>query len=622
LLVAQGGALIATSAVSNDNARKIINANLVSTANLFRKTLASRGRILLDKARLLSSDFAFKQAFATDDHGTLLSALENHRVRAGADRMMLLSMDNKVLADTLHPDRHGTNFESADLTGAVMESETGEIESIEIMDQSVYQVVLVPLFTPEPSAMILIGFIMNDAFAVDLSHTTNDTEVSLLRSDKNGEWQVFATTMASDLSSQLLPHASDICSSKNQIFTLSMSGKEYISMVVPFEKHGIAAIALLQRSLYEQLSDYRHLRQTLWVIFIMVITVSVIGAVFTAKSVVRPVQSLEQGAQRIASGDFEHRVDIRQQDELGRLASTFNSMAKGLEERDKVRNLLGKVVSPEIAEELLKKDIVLGGEEREVTVLFSDIRSFTTLCENLSPQQVVNMLNTYLTRINTEIEKHKGVVDKYIGDAVMALFGAPLKDSNAASNAIGAGLAMLKAAGELNITFLAQGIPELKIGVGIHTDIVLAGNMGSASRMNYTVIGDGVNLASRLESLSKYYGVNMIASESTREQANGFIYRELDRVRVKGKSRPVTIFEPICESDSMSEDLASEIDRFHRALQAYRNQDWRLSHSIFSELFKKHPRNKLYGLYRIRVEILMKNPPDPQWDGVFIHKEK
>jgi adenylate cyclase len=622
LLVAQGGALIATSVVSNDNARKIINANLVSTANLFRKTLASRGRILLDKARLLSSDFAFKQAFATGDHGTLLSALENHRVRAGADRMMLISMDNNVMADTLHPDRHGTNFERADLMSAVMESETGEIESIEIVDQSVYQVVLVPLFTPEPSAMILIGFIMNDAFAVDLSHTTNDTEVSLLRSDKNGEWQIFATTMPFDLSSQLLPHASDIYSSKNQIVTLSMSGKEYISMVVPFEKHGIVAIALLQRSLYEQLSDYRHLRRTLWVIFIVVITVSVIGAVFTAKSVVRPVQSLEQGAQRIASGDFEHRVDIRQQDELGRLASTFNSMAKGLEERDKVRNLLGKVVSPEIAEELLKKDIVLGGEEREVTVLFSDIRSFTTLCENLSPQEVVKMLNTYLTRINTEIEKHKGVVDKYIGDAVMALFGAPLKDSNAASNAVGAGLAMLKVAGELNITFLAQGIPELKIGVGIHTDIVLAGNMGSASRMNYTVIGDGVNLASRLEGLSKYYGVSMIASESTREQADGFIYRELDRVRVKGKSRPVTIFEPICESDSMSEDLASEIDRFHRALQAYRNQDWKLSHSIFSELFKKHPRNKLYGLYRIRVEILMKNPPDSQWDGVFIHKEK
>lgn len=622
MLVAQGGALIATSAVSNSNARKIINANLISTANLFRKTLTSRGKILLDKARLLSSDFAFKQAFATGDHGTLLSALENHRVRAGADRMMLLSMDNDVLADTLHPDHHGIKFERADLMGAVMESETGEIESIEIMDRNVYQVVLVPLFTPEPSAMILIGFIMNDAFAANLSHTTNDTEVSLLGSDKNGEWQVFATTMASDLSSQLLPHASDTYSSKNQIVTLSMSGQEYISMAVPFEKHGIAAIALLQRSLYEQLSDYRHLRRTLWVIFIMVIIISVIGAVFTAKSVVRPVQSLEQGAQRIASGDFEYRVDIRQQDELGRLASTFNSMAKGLEERDKVRNLLGKVVSPEIAEELLKKDIVLGGEEREVTVLFSDIRSFTTLCENLSPQEVVKMLNIYLTRINTEIEKHKGVVDKYIGDAVMALFGAPLKDSNAASNAIGAGLAMVKAARELNTIFLAQGIPELKIGVGIHTDIVLAGNMGSASRMNYTVIGDGVNLASRLEGLSKYYGVNMIASESTRVQADGFIYRELDRVRVKGKSRPVTIFEPICESDSISEDLASEIDRFHRAFQAYRNQDWRLSHSIFSELFKKHPSKKLYGLYRMRVEILMKNPPDPEWDGVFIHKEK
>ena len=622
MLVALGGALVAVNAVSNDNARKTITTDLISTANLFHKSFTERGRILLEKARLLSSDFAFKQAFATGDHGTLLSALVNHQARVRADMMMLLSLDNVVLAQTLDPDRHDIEFANSDLLEAVMASDNGEIESIQRLKDNVYQIVVVPLFTPEPSALIVIGFLMDDDFAADLSHTTNETEVSLLYQDDPNAWQVFASTLIPKLSSQLPAQVAHASTLKDQTVTLLLAEQKYISKRVPFDKHGLDAIALLQRSLDKQLSVYRRLRQTLLIIFGMVISGSIIAAVLMSKSVVRPVKALQQGAEQISSGNLEYRLAVDRQDELGQLASSFNTMTKGLQERNKVRDLLGKVVSPTIAEELMKKEIQLGGEEREVTVLFSDVRGFTALCEHRSPQEIVKLLNTYLTRINTEIEQYNGVVDKYIGDAVMALFGAPLNDAKAADHAVGAGLAMLQAVKTLSDELSGQGTAKLKIGIGVHTGIVVAGNMGSATRLNYTVIGDGVNLASRLEGLCKFYGVDMIVSEVTQQKADGFIFRELDRVCVKGKEQPITIFEPLGVKDVMTRELAAEVEQYQSALEAYRRRDWQLAYAVFSNLSKLNPKNMIYNLYRIRVEEFINNPPGPEWSDVYIHHQK
>src|SRR5262249_27100495 len=213
----------------------------------------------------------------------------------------------------------------------------------------------------------------------------------------------------------------------------------------------------------------------------------------------------------------QHRVGLKQKDELGSLASSFNKMSEGLAERDRVRDLLGKVVSPEIAAELLRKDAILGGEEREVTVLFSDLRNFTSMSEKLAPQEMLEILNRYFTGMSAIIEKHGGVVDKYMGDALMALFGAPLADPDDADRAMQAALEMTEALDDLNRRWQKRGLPTIGVGIGINTDIVVAGNMGSETRLNYTVIGDGVNLASRLEGLTKTaeYEARIIISGST-----------------------------------------------------------------------------------------------------------
>ncbi|MBI4859170.1 MAG: adenylate/guanylate cyclase domain-containing protein [Candidatus Riflebacteria bacterium] len=306
---------------------------------------------------------------------------------------------------------------------------------------------------------------------------------------------------------------------------------------------------IIQRSLEEALLPFYRLQRILALVGLAGLAVTLVGGALIARSVSRPVLQLAESARKVQHGDFEARTDIGQDDEIGELAGSFNRMVAGLQERDRIRSLLGKVVSSDIAEELLKSpEIRLGGEEREVTVLFSDIRDFTTLCEGRSPAVILDMLNRYLTRMNDVIESQGGVVDKFIGDAIMAIFGAPLVRPDHVDRALRAALEMVRTLAELQNELAAEGFPEIRIGIGINTDVVVAGNMGSRDRLNYTVIGDGVNLASRLESQCKTFKTPIIVSEKTLQRAGGgWDTRPLGEITVKGKSEPTRIHALIGE---------------------------------------------------------------------------
>jgi len=273
-----------------------------------------------------------------------------------------------------------------------------------------------------------------------------------------------------------------------------------------------------------------------------------------ARGVSQPVRQLAEHTRHVATGDYTRRIDLPREDELGQLATAFNQMTAGLAERDRVRDLLGKVVSPEIATQLLHSDLQLGGEEREVTILFCDLRDFTGLSERMAPADVLTLLNRYLDRMSAIIERHGGVIDKYIGDAIMALFGAPVADPAAASKAVAAAREMAQALHTFNRELAAEGRPALAFGIGINTARVVAGNMGSSTRLNYTVIGDGVNLASRLEALTKNpaYDTPIIVSEATlRAMQDPPSSRVLGEVTVKGKAEPVKIFALGAKGESL-----------------------------------------------------------------------
>ena len=214
----------------------------------------------------------------------------------------------------------------------------------------------------------------------------------------------------------------------------------------------------MQRSLDRELAPYLRLERTFLLLALLGLLISAAVGIWIARTVSRPVLQLAEGTRKIAQGDYSQRIEIRSDDEIGLLANAFNRMGQGLAERDQVRDLLGKVVSPAVATELLRKDVTLGGEEREVTILFSDLRNFTSMCEGRPAQEMLEILNRYFTRMSAIVEEHGGVVDKYVGDGLMALFGAPFDGPDDADHALESALEMSDALDELNQQWKAQGV--------------------------------------------------------------------------------------------------------------------------------------------------------------------
>ena len=292
--------------------------------------------------------------------------------------------------------------------------------------------------------------------------------------------------------------------------------------------------------------------------------------------------------------------------------------------------LFGQYVPPELVHEMAKNPEIIdvSGEAREMTVLFSDIRGFTQISEGLDPKQLTQMMNEFLTPMTKIIHEHRGTIDKYMGDAIMAFWGAPLKDDNHAQNALSAALQMNAAIKGINEKFAKKGWSPIRMGFGLNTGNMVVGNMGSSFRMAYTVMGDSVNLGSRIEGLTKYYGVDIIVSEFVKAQTPNMIYRELDLVRVKGKDKPVAIFEPLSSAEQATAKTLETLNLYHDAIKNYRNGDWSLAEKQLKALEKTAAANGesalivLYALYKERIAQFKKVPPPANWDGVFNHDSK
>ncbi len=286
--------------------------------------------------------------------------------------------------------------------------------------------------------------------------------------------------------------------------------------------------------------------------------------------------------------------------------------------------LFGQYVPPELVDEMsVNPDAYsLDAENREMTVLFSDVRGFTTISEGLSPQELSDLMNAVLTPMTRIIHNNRGTIDKYMGDAIMAFWGAPLEDHEHARHALLAGMQMLQKLDEMQPEFKARGWPDIRVGVGLNTGQMSVGNMGSEFRMAYTVLGDTVNLGSRLEGLTKNYGVSIIVNETTVEAVPEYVFRELDKVRVKGKDRPVTIYEPVCLSSELSKDVRDEMNLYQQALKYYRAQEWDLAEMQFLNLSKMSADRAIYPMYVERIKYFRQESPGNEWDGVYTHTSK
>lgn len=296
-----------------------------------------------------------------------------------------------------------------------------------------------------------------------------------------------------------------------------------------------------------------------------------------------------------------------------------------IESRNKrhLSRIFGQYIPPSLVEELDEsgQEASLEGETRHMSVLFSDVRGFTTLSENLDARELTALMNEFLTPITRVIQEHRGTIDKYMGDAVMAFWGAPLVDEEHARHAVQAGLRMIAAVRELRSEFERRGWPPIAVGVGVASGEMNVGNMGSAFRIAYTVMGDVVNLGSRLEGLTKQYGVDMIVSDGTMRQLPDFVFRELDLVRVKGKQEPIAIHEPIAPVSMVTEAKARRLRQFSSAISAYRCQEWDAAQGLLDKLRQERD-ELLYNVYLKRIEEFRRSPPPSGWDGVFDHLNK
>ncbi|MFK8016627.1 MAG: CHASE2 domain-containing protein [Gammaproteobacteria bacterium] len=284
----------------------------------------------------------------------------------------------------------------------------------------------------------------------------------------------------------------------------------------------------------------------------------------------------------------------------------------------------GQYVPPELVKEMGQRsgDFNMESESRELTVMFSDVRGFTGISEALEPRELSQLMNEFLTPMTRVIHSNRGTIDKYMGDAVMAFWGAPIADDEHARHALEAALAMQQAVRVLSPEFAKRGWPTIQIGIGLNTGMMRVGDMGSTFRRAYTVLGDAVNLASRFEGLTKVYGVSITVGEQTREQVPEFAFMELDRVRVRGKDRAVAMYEPIARKKDLDAKTQQMLARHAQALRAYRDGNWDTAESAFFSLQQSFPERQVFAIYLDRIAHFRSTPPADDWDGVFIHAVK
>jgi len=408
-----------------------------------------------------------------------------------------------------------------------------------------------------------------------------------------------------------------MASTEDKAFTYK--DERYIMLQGSFEKAGRPAGYLFAASLDQAMAPFITLQ---WKIFALGVAALIIGLVIMlglANKIVQPIRQLVTGTKAVLDGNYDFKVEPQSGDEVGLLTRAFNDMTEGLQEKEQIRNLFGKYVHPSIVGDLMENpdNLQQGGTERVQTLLFSDIAGFTTISECMDAESLVAFLNEYLGAMADELAACEGILDKYLGDGIMAFWGPPLTKGNHARLACNAALGMQIILDDLRKDWQARGLPPIHARIGLATGKVIVGNIGSEQSQDYTCIGDTVNLASRLEGVNKAYGTDIIIDEATLDMAEDhFQARELDTVRVKGRDGGTRIFELMGFADGAASRPQQDIHRYADALAHYRSGDFADALKGFQSI-----EADTAAAMASACEELIAEPPEA-WDGIHTMTEK
>jgi len=540
LFAVLGATYLSVSHANLSNALAHSEANLQVGERIYNDAVRQQIDFLARGASVMAGDYAIRTVLQAEhpDPSTLSSALQSYTGRVGAPVIAYFDADRNLFANSEACSANENVGPFRYLINRALKNDRTQDSDFSYLRNQLHVLVVVPLYAPEPNIVGWFGlaFPIDRAFAQKIKDTTGIEGSSA---------QTGASTLSPANLQRLTALLGPGLKGERELKIIPLADDRYVTLFRRQELLGEDPITVvLARPLAAELAAAHALEKRLAIISLSALAIAALVALWLARSVSEPVRQLAAHTRLIGVGDYATRLAVNRADELGHLAESLNAMSRGLAERDRVRDLLDKNVSPEVAAQLMRDGAALGGEEREVTILFADLRGFTTLSEKLDPPALLALLNRYLDRMSAEIEREGGVIDKFIGDAIMALFGAPVTQGDAADRALAAALAMERALAGLNAELAAEGRPPLAIGVGVNTARVVAGNIGSHRRLNYSVIGDGVNVAARLQALTRTaeYRTNILVSASTLAAARGrYLTRALGQVIIKGRTEPVEL---------------------------------------------------------------------------------
>jgi adenylate cyclase len=527
---------------------RTLHAELATTGEVFQRLLAQRALRLQTSSTLLASDFALKELIASHfdpeeyDARTLASAADNWRRRLDVDLLWVTDENGALLVTAEGPDQERRSIAAlAPLSGALTAGET--VASIGSIDGALYQLVAAPVLAPDAIGYLLIGELVDDALASGLKQATR-SDVSFLT-----ENTVYASSWPAAMRTASLPSAEQYArlagEHAGEPVLLDARNGRYLSLTLAVDAAlSMPLFALMQASYDEALAPLRSLQRRILAIGAVALLAGLLIGMGLAGGITAPVQSLVAGMREVVRGNLKFRSRIEREDEIGFLARSFNDMVAGLEERERIRDTFGRFVSHDVAEAVLGGHVPLEGVRREASILFQDIRGFTALSERLDAAVLLDVLNQFFTEVVAAVEAEGGVVKQFLGDGVMALFGAPQPHADHAERAVRAALGIVLRLHELNARLAQRGMPSLEIGVGVHTGEVVAGLIGPDSRSEYGVVGDAVNVASRIESLTRELGATVLVSrEIANRLGDGFVLGRTAALAVKGKRQPVEVVE-------------------------------------------------------------------------------
>ena len=459
------------------------------------------------------------------------------------------------------------------------------------------------------------------------ARTIDDNWVRVLLGNEVDELTVAfyagAAAVASDASAQnrqLLVTQSIVGESR----TVVLQTERHITRKSSFEGAGTEAGYVVAGNLDRALKPISKLSRDILLFGLGILVLGLLITLGVAGRIVQPIRRLVDATHHVIDGDYSYRVENPSSDEVGELSHAFQNMVEGLQEKEQIRNLFGKYVHPSIVSGLIDNpdDLALEGRHQVQTLMFSDVAGFVGISGQLDAEQTVALLNEYLGEMTAEITKADGILDKYLGDGIMAFFGPPFTPGNHALAACRAALKMDQRLAQLRDVWCEQGLPPINARIGLATGEVIVGNIGSEQTRDYTCIGETVNLASRLEGVNKYYKTSIIIDAGTRDLlGKNVAVRELDIIKVLGSDDPVRIFEVQALADdqtALQKDLA---EKFASALVEYRAGRFVEAEAIFKELVSEPYDDAVSSIFLKRCMMYDMSAPK-KWDGVFVMDKK